>query len=121
VAESKRGGARPGAGRKPGSATRKTREIADKAAQQGKTPLEVMLEAMIDAYKEGGAVAAFPFAKDAAPYLHAKMAAVEVTGKDGGPIQTQSAAPDLSSLSDEELEALERLVAKAGGDQAGAA
>lgn len=46
---------------------------------------------------------------------------VEVTGKDGGPIQTQSADPDLSSLSDEEFEALERLVAKAGGNQAGAA
>ena len=46
---------------------------------------------------------------------------VEVTGKDGGPIQTQNADLDLSSLSDEELEALERLVAKAGGDQAGAA
>lgn len=46
---------------------------------------------------------------------------VEVTGKDGGPIQTKSADLDLSSLSDEELEALERLVAKAGGDQAGAA
>lgn len=45
---------------------------------------------------------------------------VEVTGKDGGPIQTQNADPDLSSLSDEEFEALERLVAKAGGNQAGA-
>ena len=45
---------------------------------------------------------------------------VEVTGKDGGPIQTQNADPDLSSLSDEEFEALERLVAKAGGNAAGA-
>ena len=46
---------------------------------------------------------------------------VEVTGKDGGPIQSQDAPPDLSSLSDEELEQLARIVAKAGGDSAGAA
>jgi hypothetical protein len=38
-----RGGARPGAGRKKGSASLKTREIADQAAREGKTPLEVMI------------------------------------------------------------------------------
>lgn len=43
---------------------------------------------------------------------------VEVTGKDGGPIQSQSAAPDLSSLTDDELEQLARLVAKANGEVA---
>lgn len=43
---------------------------------------------------------------------------VEVTGKDGGPIQSQSAAPDLSSLTDEELEQLARIVAKANGEVA---
>lgn len=46
---------------------------------------------------------------------------VELTGKDGGPIQSQDAPPDLSSLTDEELEQLARIVAKAGGNSAGAA
>lgn len=46
---------------------------------------------------------------------------MELTGKDGGPIQSQDAPPDLSSLTDEELEQLARIVAKAGGDSAGAA
>lgn len=40
------GGARPNAGRKPGGANQKTREIADRAAREGITPLEVMLKAM---------------------------------------------------------------------------
>ena len=79
-----RGGARPGAGRKPGSVTRRTREIAEQAAVQGITPLEFLLQAMRDESRE------FPVrldaAKAAAPYVHAKLAAVEVTGKDGGPV-----------------------------------
>ncbi|MCL2887471.1 MAG: hypothetical protein FWF20_12005 [Betaproteobacteria bacterium] len=94
MTEGKRGGARSGAGRKPGSKNRKTREIADKAAKDGITPLEVMIEAMRDAYKEGGAVAAFGFAKDAAPYMHAKIAAMELTGKGGGPIESVNMSKD---------------------------
>lgn len=46
---------------------------------------------------------------------------VELTGKDGGPIQSQDAPPDLTSLTDEELEQLARIVAKTGGDTSGAA
>lgn len=81
-----RGGRRPGAGRKPGTANKKTREIADRAASEGVTPLEVMIEAMRNAYETGGAIEAFPYAKDAAPYMHAKISAMELTGKDGGPV-----------------------------------
>jgi hypothetical protein len=40
------GGKRIGSGRKLGAATRKTREIADKAAAEGITPLEVHLSNM---------------------------------------------------------------------------
>jgi hypothetical protein len=43
-----RGGKRAGAGRKPGSATRKTREIADAAAANGQTPLQYLLDLMRD-------------------------------------------------------------------------
>ena len=34
---------------------------------------------------------------------------MELTGKDGGPIQTQEPPPDLSMLTDDELELLEHL------------
>ena len=41
------GGARPGAGRKVGAATKKTRKIADKLATDGEiTPLEFLLQVM---------------------------------------------------------------------------
>ena len=84
--QSKRGGARKGAGRKAGSATQKTRAIADMAAAQGITPLEVMLEAMNSFRESGDLEKAAGFAKDAAPYIHPKLAAIEHTGKDGGAI-----------------------------------
>jgi hypothetical protein len=109
-----RGGARKGAGRKPGGATKKTREVANKAAETGLTPLEVMLDNMTFAHSEAhrmlsnllqvGAEIPDAFdqykellrfrgmaqecAKDAAPYIHPKLSAVEVTGKDGGAVET---------------------------------
>lgn len=63
-----RGGARPGAGRKPGSKNTKTREIADKAAADGITPLEVMIRAM-RAYV------------DEADRLHDEAVTVELVGE----------------------------------------
>jgi hypothetical protein len=80
-----RGGARAGAGRHKGSLTKRTREIAEKAIAEGITPLEVMLRAMkehVDAKRWDQASA---IAKDAAPYVHPRLAAVEHAGKDGGP------------------------------------
>lgn len=41
-----RGGKREGAGRKLGAVTKRTREVADRALAEGKTPLEVMLDNM---------------------------------------------------------------------------
>lgn len=82
-----RGGKREGAGRKPGSATKRTREIADKAMAEGVTPLEVMLKAMrvhVEAQRWDEAAAV---AKDAAPYVHPKLASVEMKGPDDGPVQ----------------------------------
>lgn len=75
-----RGGQREGAGRKKGAvnqATRERQEVALKALREGTTPLEIMLEAMKMAYEEGGAVAAMPYAKEAAPYVHPKLANVD--------------------------------------------
>lgn len=70
-----KGGRREGAGRPPGTANRKTREIADRAAKEGITPLEYMLDVLRD-------VMAAPSermdaAKSAAPYVHPRLAAIE--------------------------------------------
>lgn len=46
---------------------------------------------------------------------------VELTGKEGGPVQHQRVPADLSGLTDDELDALERIAAKLGGDQGGKA
>jgi hypothetical protein len=81
------GGARAGAGRKAGSATLKTREIADKCAQMGLTPLEVMVKAMMDYWEEGDRENAVKCAKDAAPYLHPRLSAIEVAGDQDNPVK----------------------------------
>jgi hypothetical protein len=89
-----RGGKRAGAGRKKGSLTQKTREIAEAAVESGITPLEYMLRVMrqqtehedpkIQAQREA---LAFDAAKAAAPYMHPRLATVEHTGQDGGAIE----------------------------------
>jgi uncharacterized protein YceH (UPF0502 family) len=99
MAEAKRGGARPGSGRKAGEANKKTRAIADKAAKEGITPLEVMLKTMtalmeradlakslkvLPGEKEPSylelMVDAASVAKDAAPYMHPRLQAIEHSG-----------------------------------------
>lgn len=73
------GGARTGAGRKVGQATAKTREIADKAIEDGVTPLEFMIAIMRD---EGATRAErLDMAKAAAPYIHPRLSAIEAAVK----------------------------------------
>lgn len=113
-----RGGKRTGAGRPKGAATRKTKEIADRASAEGVTPLEVMLKAMREHYDKREYDAAAAIAKDAAPYMHAKLASVQHTGRGGGPIQTV----DLTNASEEQLNALEAVfgpLAGSGDDDEG--
>lgn len=94
--ESKRGGARAGAGRKKGSATQKTREIADRAAEEGITPLEYMLQVMrtepsadMEPRELLQAITLrFEAAKAAAPYIHPRLSAVEVKGDPDNPLKT---------------------------------
>lgn len=77
-----RGGKRSGAGRKKGSTTRKKKvvqaatEATIRALTEGTTPLDVLIEAMTEAYKLGGAIAAMPYAKEAAPYVHPKLSSI---------------------------------------------
>lgn len=89
------GGRRAGAGRKKGSANKRTREIADRAAQDGITPLEYMLQVLRTEPREDldpkeymmAAAMRFEAAKAAAPYMHARLASVEHSGANGGPIE----------------------------------
>lgn len=81
------GGKRPGAGRKPSGTNRRIPEIAERAAAEGITPLEVMLEAMRDAHSKGNLGLAAGYAKDAAPYMHSKYSSVEMGGRGGGPVR----------------------------------
>jgi hypothetical protein len=74
------GGKRNGSGRKRGSLTKKTREVAERAIQQGITPLEVMLCAMRHYFDAGEYANAAAFARDAAPYVHPRLSSVEVSG-----------------------------------------
>jgi hypothetical protein len=76
-----RGGRRPGAGRKKGAGTtrtRKTNALAAAAAGAGPLPLEVMLLAMRQWHAEGKLALAVSVAKDAAPYLHPRLSAVSM-------------------------------------------
>lgn len=111
------GGKRSGSGRHAGSLTVRTRKIAEEAIKDGMSPLEVMLENMrfahhgaagcldvlikshdaspiekFNTYNEMLRLRAIAqeSAKDAAPYMHPRLAAVEHTGANGGPIETVS-------------------------------
>lgn len=83
--KAKKGGARAGAGRKKGVPNKRTQLVQDAVAASGITPLDFMLKVMRDPKK--------PFdmrldaAKAAAPYVHAKLQSVEVSGKGGGAIE----------------------------------
>ena len=74
-----RGGHRPGAGRKKGSQSSKTKArlaVVERLSTGAPTPLDVMLAAMEDALARGDMSAAAAFAKDAAPYMHPRLQAV---------------------------------------------
>lgn len=72
------GGARPGSGRKAGSATKLNEAAREKALCGGISPLDFLLNAMRDENRD------FETRKDcakaAAPYVHAKLASVEHSG-----------------------------------------
>lgn len=81
------GGKRPGSGRKPGSATKKTREIAERASSEGITPLEVILKAMRTADAEGNGREAAHYANMAAPYVHPRLASINAQQTVQGQLQ----------------------------------
>jgi len=82
-----KGGKRLGAGRPKGAISKSTRAIQEAANAAGVMPLDVMLQAMRADYAAGKLDEAAAHAEKAAPYLHPKLAAIEHSGPDGGPIQ----------------------------------
>ena len=89
-----RGGNRPGAGRKKGAPNKASAERQAKVAATGDTPLDYMLKVMRD--ESAAPDRRDDMAKAAAPYVHPKLAAVEHTGKDGGPMQVVIQGDDAS-------------------------
>lgn len=78
-----KGGKRAGAGRKKGEPNKRTAEAQAKAEETGIMPLEYLLDVMRNGKDERTRMSA---AIAAAPYVHAKLASVEVSGKGGGAI-----------------------------------
>lgn len=80
-----RGGARPGAGRPAGARNKRTVEQVEAIEASGMTPLEYLTSV----YQDPGADESrrIDAAKAAAPYVHAKLSSVELSGPDGGPIE----------------------------------
>lgn len=72
------GGVRSGAGRKHGSTNKIDQEARRKAVEGGITPLDYMLSVLRDENRPDDE--RMDAAKAAAPYLHAKLAAIEHTG-----------------------------------------
>ena len=70
------GGARAGAGRKPGTINRFSKDLLDKAAQSGQLPVDYMLEVMRDQSLDTRL--RIDAAKAAAPYVHQKLSAISV-------------------------------------------
>jgi hypothetical protein len=103
-----RGGSRPGAGRKVGAVTAKTREVANRIAESGDTPLEALSELRrwaMEMFRKANieedwmkaakaAEVAADWAAKEAPYVHPKLAAIEHTGRDGGPLQLTVTSDD---------------------------
>lgn len=81
-----KGGARAGAGRKPGIPSKKNAETIKAVEESGLTPLEYMLSVMRSNIAEPRE--RLNAANMAAPYVHAKLSSIEVTGKDGGALET---------------------------------
>lgn len=100
------GGPRPGAGRKAGAATKLNEDARKQAAEGGLMPLEYMLQILRD--EDIDPETRMDAAKAAAPYVHAKLAAVELSG--GLSFSHEDALAELAELDEPERE----------GDQAAA-
>lgn len=75
-----RGGSRPNSGRPKGAVNRATAKARIEAEKSGILPLDFMLKIMRD--ERADRAERLDMAKAAAPYVHARLAAVTVGGDD---------------------------------------
>jgi hypothetical protein len=81
--------------------TRKTRELAERAAAEGITPLEVMLADMCAKVAAGDLHAAADRARDCAPYMHPRLSSVRAEHR-----HAASENVKIKDMTDEELLAI---------------
>ena len=80
-----KGGKREGAGRKPGSRNKKTLATVAAIEASGLTPLDYMLRVMRN--RRTPPAIRLDAAKSAAPYVHARLASLEVSGNTEHPLE----------------------------------
>jgi hypothetical protein len=88
------GGSRENAGRKKGGAARRSEESMRLAREKGVDPVAMLLDLTQWAYGQfqenktkDTADMVKDYAKECAPYVSPKLAAIESSGPDGGPMQ----------------------------------
>ena len=91
-----RGGARKGAGRKPGASTKLNQAARERALATGISPLDYMLKLLRD--DDLPRSDRFEAAKAAAPYVHARLAAVEHSGSVGIKRATEVSDDELANI-----------------------
>lgn len=74
-------------GRKKGTANRASIKKAEEIAASGLTPVDYLLSVMRNELNMDNV--RIDAAKAVAPYIHPKLANIELAGKDGGPLQVQ--------------------------------
>jgi hypothetical protein len=106
----KRGGYRPGSGRKKGGRNRKTVQAVEEVHRSGKMlPLEYMVAVYTDPNQP--TARRDVMARAAAPYFHPRISSIDVTGTAHKPAKHTI---DVRKLNDDELLVFEQIVAKAG-------
>lgn len=110
-----KGGSRQGAGRPRGSRGKRTKDSIARAEALGPTPLEVLLESMLEARAQGQRAEAVDCAKAAAPYVHPKLAPSAAPPASGSVCDEM----DLGAFSDAELEQFGNLLEKSLNRPAG--
>lgn len=100
-------------GRRKGTPNKATAHKEREIAKSGLTPLEYMLKIMRNPKASNDR--RDDMAKAAAPYVHRRLASMQHTGANGGPIQTATFdAERLAGMDKEELDALERACIQLG-------
>lgn len=86
-------GSKPGerrGGRQKGTKNKKTQAVIDKLDDMGVDPIKGMADIANQAMAEGDMQLAGQMYRELAQYVAPKRKAVEISGDDGGPIQTSS-------------------------------